>query len=151
MEIRTAPAHSAVSARPFDGLRVGGILGAPCLTLTPACTAVSFRTKPLLPLWAWRAEAACRGMKSSAFFSPPGERGPARKRREARALAVCRSCPARAECRTFAEARRINRTGSEAVSPSDSVAIPGPVAEQSAEAHIGVRCRTRRLPAIRTV
>lgn len=26
--------------------------------------------------WAWRLEAACRGLPSSVFFSPDGERGP---------------------------------------------------------------------------
>ncbi|GGT26717.1 MULTISPECIES: WhiB family transcriptional regulator [Streptomyces] len=63
-------------------------------------------TKPLLRVWEWQAEAACRGMKSSVFFSPPGERGSARKHREARAVAVCRDCPVRPECRSFAEASR---------------------------------------------
>ncbi|WP_433453965.1 WhiB family transcriptional regulator [Streptomyces sp. CA-142005] len=39
-------------------------------------------TKPLSEAWKWQADAACRGMDSSVFFSPTGERGPARRRRE---------------------------------------------------------------------
>jgi WhiB family redox-sensing transcriptional regulator len=67
---------------------------------------VKSTTKPLLQVWEWQAEAACRGMKSSMFFSPAGERGSARKRREARAIAVCRSCPVQSDCRSFAENSR---------------------------------------------
>ncbi|MGW2034226.1 MULTISPECIES: WhiB family transcriptional regulator [Streptomyces] len=63
-------------------------------------------TKPLLRLWEWQARAACRGMKSSMFFSPAGERGGARRRREARAVAVCRGCPVQSDCRSFAENSR---------------------------------------------
>ncbi|MEW2287814.1 WhiB family transcriptional regulator [Streptomyces sp. NPDC047841] len=63
-------------------------------------------TKPLLRFWEWQAQAACRGMKSSMFFSPAGERGSARRRREARAIAVCRGCPVQSDCRSFAENSR---------------------------------------------
>ncbi|WP_078865072.1 MULTISPECIES: WhiB family transcriptional regulator [unclassified Streptomyces] len=62
--------------------------------------------KSLLQVWEWQAESACRGMKSSTFFSPAGERGSARTRREARAIAVCRACPVQSDCRCFAENAR---------------------------------------------
>ncbi|MFE1194009.1 WhiB family transcriptional regulator [Streptomyces olivaceoviridis] len=58
--------------------------------------------KPLLRTWEWQAEAACRGMDSSVFFSPPGERGSARRRREQRAQEICRQCPVRVPCAGFA-------------------------------------------------
>ncbi|GKQ34102.1 WhiB family transcriptional regulator [Streptomyces sp. A012304] len=59
--------------------------------------------KPLLRHWEWQAEAACRGMHSSVFFSPPGERGHARRQREEAAHEICRGCPVRPECTAFAE------------------------------------------------
>ncbi|MGW2180468.1 WhiB family transcriptional regulator [Streptomyces sp. NPDC001732] len=64
------------------------------------------RTKPLLQVWEWQAEATCRGMDSSVFFSPPGERGRARRRREDEARAICESCPVSDPCGRFALASR---------------------------------------------
>jgi WhiB family redox-sensing transcriptional regulator len=57
---------------------------------------------PNADLWDWQLHAACRGMASSFFFHPEGERGPARARREAQAKAVCFECPAMAACRAHA-------------------------------------------------
>ncbi len=57
---------------------------------------------PNADLWDWQLHAACRGMASSYFFHPEGERGPARARREAQAKAVCFECPAMAACRAHA-------------------------------------------------
>jgi WhiB family redox-sensing transcriptional regulator len=57
---------------------------------------------PNADLWDWQLDAACRGMASSFFFHPEGERGPARARREARAKAVCGQCPAILQCREHA-------------------------------------------------
>lgn len=57
---------------------------------------------PNADLWDWQLHAACRGMASSFFFHPEGERGPARARREAQAKAVCFQCPAMAACRDHA-------------------------------------------------
>ncbi|MET9450189.1 WhiB family transcriptional regulator [Streptomyces cinerochromogenes] len=62
------------------------------------------RLTPLLHAWEWQTEAACRGMDSSVFFSPPGERGKARRRREHRAQEICRRCPVRVPCGSFAAA-----------------------------------------------
>lgn len=60
------------------------------------------RVRPALTLWGWQAEAACRGMDSSVFFSPSDERGPARRDRERVAQDVCRTCPVRLACAAFA-------------------------------------------------
>lgn len=57
---------------------------------------------PNADLWDWQLSAACRGMASSLFFHPEGERGPARARRETSAKAVCLKCPALQACRTHA-------------------------------------------------
>lgn len=52
--------------------------------------------------WPWQTWAACRGVDSSVFFSPDGERGRARTRREARAKELCGGCPVAFECRSHA-------------------------------------------------
>ena len=57
---------------------------------------------PNADLWDWQLQAACRGMSSSYFFHPEGERGPARAGREAKAKAVCSICPAMIACRRHA-------------------------------------------------
>jgi WhiB family redox-sensing transcriptional regulator len=61
-------------------------------------------TKPLLRVWGWQKDAACRGMDSSVFFSPAKERGPSRRRREEAAQAICRACPVSGPCGRFARA-----------------------------------------------
>ena len=57
---------------------------------------------PIVNNWDWQAAGSCRGMDSDAFFHPPQERNAARLERIAQAKAVCRSCPAIAECLTHA-------------------------------------------------
>lgn len=57
---------------------------------------------PNADLWDWQLVAACRGVDSSLFFHPEGERGAARSAREAAAKEVCMRCPVRAECATHA-------------------------------------------------
>ena len=57
---------------------------------------------PNADVWDWQMHGLCRGVDSSMFFHPDGERGPARARREARAKAVCLSCPVLEMCRRHA-------------------------------------------------
>ena len=52
--------------------------------------------------WTWRLEAACGGLPSSMFFSPEGERGAVRRRRERAAKAVCGGCVVREHCAAYA-------------------------------------------------
>ncbi|WBB63685.1 WhiB family transcriptional regulator [Streptomyces sp. WMMC500] len=61
---------------------------------------------PNADLWDWQLVAACRGVDSSLFFHPEGERGAARSAREASAKEVCMRCPVRAECAAHALAVR---------------------------------------------
>jgi WhiB family transcriptional regulator, redox-sensing transcriptional regulator len=56
--------------------------------------------------WTWRLEAACGGLPSSVFFSPDGERGAARRRRERAAKAICARCRVRQRCADYALAHR---------------------------------------------
>ena len=54
---------------------------------------------------AWMVDAACKG-QTALFFPPPGERPEAREAREAKARALCHSCPAMRSCREFAREHR---------------------------------------------
>jgi WhiB family redox-sensing transcriptional regulator len=56
------------------------------------------RHRPLLAYWDWQQHARCRGMDSSVFFSPPGERGAEKRAREKKARAVCVRCPVIEAC-----------------------------------------------------
>jgi WhiB family transcriptional regulator, redox-sensing transcriptional regulator len=53
-------------------------------------------------VWDWQMHGSCRGMRSSVFFHPERERGPARAEREALAKSVCRGCPVLEQCRAHA-------------------------------------------------
>ncbi len=56
--------------------------------------------------WNWQLHAACRGLDSSVFFHPAGERGDAHDEREAKAKRICGDCPVREACLSYAmEAR----------------------------------------------
>jgi WhiB family redox-sensing transcriptional regulator len=54
---------------------------------------------------AWTGDAACRG-ETSLFFAPAGERPEARVVREARARAICLTCPVMEPCRQWAREQR---------------------------------------------
>ena len=54
--------------------------------------------EPLISNYKWQADAACRGMDSSAFFHPAKERNSQRRLRIAAAKAICNSCPAINDC-----------------------------------------------------
>ncbi|MEW2626151.1 WhiB family transcriptional regulator [Streptomyces sp. NPDC048106] len=60
------------------------------------------RIRPLADVWEWQMEAACRGLDGAVFYSPAGERGIERARREERARSVCQACPVREKCALFA-------------------------------------------------
>ena len=57
---------------------------------------------PVVECWDWQLLAACRGMDSSLFFAPDGERARARARRILKAKSVCAGCPALTDCRNYA-------------------------------------------------
>jgi WhiB family transcriptional regulator, redox-sensing transcriptional regulator len=54
---------------------------------------------------AWTADAACVG-QTDLFFAPAGERPETRTMREARARAICRTCPVLLPCRDWARENR---------------------------------------------
>jgi WhiB family redox-sensing transcriptional regulator len=57
---------------------------------------------PVTEIYDWQLRGACRGMDSTFFFHPEGERGRARADRETRAKQVCRRCPVLEQCRRHA-------------------------------------------------
>ena len=57
---------------------------------------------PNADIWDWQMHGLCRGVDSSMFFHPDGERGRARAQRETRATEMCRRCPVLAQCRNHA-------------------------------------------------
>lgn len=57
---------------------------------------------PVVEVWDWQLQGACRGMDSAVFFHPEGERGQARADREERAKQVCLNCPVLRQCRRHA-------------------------------------------------
>lgn len=46
----------------------------------------------------WQMQAACRGTDTAVFYHPDNERGPSRRRRDARAKEICHRCPVMADC-----------------------------------------------------
>jgi WhiB family redox-sensing transcriptional regulator len=57
---------------------------------------------PVADLWEWQLDGSCRTADPRLFFHPEGERGPARRERDAAAKAVCASCPVLQQCRRHA-------------------------------------------------
>ena len=57
---------------------------------------------PNADIWDWQMQGLCRGVDSSMFFHPDGERNPSRARRTAAAKEVCSRCPVMQPCREFA-------------------------------------------------
>lgn len=73
-------------------------LSAYTVTRAGASAALDLSGPP--PSWADRA--ACSETDPELFFSPDGERGQARVKREQAAVRVCAGCDVRAECLTYA-------------------------------------------------
>lgn len=58
--------------------------------------------RPTVDVWNWQMQGLCRGVDSSVFFSPDGERGRARYQRESKAKEMCHRCPVIEQCREHA-------------------------------------------------
>ena len=54
---------------------------------------------PVMELWEWQYQGACRDADQDLFFHPEGERGAARRRRAEAAKSICATCPVINECR----------------------------------------------------
>jgi WhiB family redox-sensing transcriptional regulator len=94
---------------------------------------------PVTDIWDWQMRGACRGMDSTFFFHPEGERGPARASREARAKQVCQVCPVLEQCRTHA------------LAVQEPYGIWGGLSEAERDEIVRSRTRTLRLRSTPTV
>jgi len=65
-------------------------------------TEISRLPGPVMDLWDWQYQGACRTADPTLFFHPEGERGSARRRRADAAKAICQGCPVLKQCRTHA-------------------------------------------------
>jgi WhiB family redox-sensing transcriptional regulator len=61
---------------------------------------------PMDHAWQWQRLGACRGMDSSNFFHPDGERNPSRARARPRPRRSATAAPVIEQCREFALATR---------------------------------------------
>ncbi|MEU1986288.1 WhiB family transcriptional regulator [Nocardia sp. NPDC019395] len=64
-------------------------------------TLIPFR-RPAADAWEWQLLGSCRGLESTVFFHPDGERGRARAARVRRAKQICHACPVLDSCRNYA-------------------------------------------------
>ena len=53
---------------------------------------------PLVEVYEWQFEGACREADPELFFSPESERGPRRRARERAAKTFCSRCPVVQQC-----------------------------------------------------
>lgn len=82
---------------------------------------------PVADIWDWQLDGACRSIDPGVFFHPEGERGPARRRRDAAAKAICETCPVLEACRAHALAVR------------EPYGVWGAMTEHEREAHFAER------------
>jgi WhiB family transcriptional regulator, redox-sensing transcriptional regulator len=61
---------------------------------------------PVANIWEWQHRAACLDAPAIIFFHPEGERGRARRDRDAIAITICERCPVIERCRQHALAVR---------------------------------------------
>jgi len=62
-------------------------------------TEISRLPGPVMDLWEWQYQGACRDADDTLFFHPEGERGSTRRRRAEAAKAICATCAVINECR----------------------------------------------------
>ena len=56
--------------------------------------------------WSWQVRGACRTAGPALFYSPEGERGSRKRRRESAAKAICATCDVAEVCAAYALAWR---------------------------------------------
>jgi WhiB family redox-sensing transcriptional regulator len=56
--------------------------------------------------WSWQVRGACRTAGPTLFYSPEGERGSRKRRRESAAKAICATCDVAEICAAYALAWR---------------------------------------------
>jgi WhiB family redox-sensing transcriptional regulator len=74
----------------------------PCVTSAIATGWPASRNE----FWSWQVRGACRTVGPSLFYSPEGERGSRKRRRESSAKAICATCEVAEICAAYALAWR---------------------------------------------
>lgn len=54
--------------------------------------------KPIADEWEWQYQGACRDVDPEIFFLEHGERAQVKRKRQEKALTICRACPVVAQC-----------------------------------------------------
>jgi WhiB family transcriptional regulator, redox-sensing transcriptional regulator len=74
----------------------------------PGVTAAFSTTWPASrnDFWSWQVRGACRAAGPALFYSPEGERGSRKRRRESAAKAICATCEVAEVCAAYALAWR---------------------------------------------
>ena len=94
-------------------------------------TSIARLPGPVMDLWEWQYDGACRSADPTMFFHPEGERGAARRRRVEAAKAICAECPVLQRCREHALTVR------------EPYGIWGGMSEEERAAEIATRKRAR--------
>jgi WhiB family transcriptional regulator, redox-sensing transcriptional regulator len=74
----------------------------PCVTAAISTSWPASRNE----FWSWQVRGACRTAGPSLFYSPEGERGSRKRRRESSAKAICATCEVAEICAAYALAWR---------------------------------------------
>lgn len=74
----------------------------PCVTSAISSSWPASRNE----FWSWQVWGACRTAGPSLFYSPEGERGSRKRRRESSAKAICATCEVAEICAAYALAWR---------------------------------------------
>jgi WhiB family redox-sensing transcriptional regulator len=53
---------------------------------------------PIADHWEWQYQGACKNKDTEMFFLEHGERAKTKRKKEQRAIAVCRTCPVIQKC-----------------------------------------------------
>jgi WhiB family redox-sensing transcriptional regulator len=84
-------------------MRAAGVpVRLPCVTAAISSSWPASRNE----FWSWQVRGACRTAGPSLFFSPDGERGARKRRRESAAKAICATCDVAEICAAYALAWR---------------------------------------------
>ena len=93
----------------------------PCVTAAISSSWPASRNE----FWSWQVRGACRTVGPSLFYSPEGERGSRKRRRESSAKAICATCEVAEICAAYALAWREPYGTWGGLSEADHVALNG--------------------------
>lgn len=63
-----------------------------------AQTSTAANVSPIADYWEWQYEGACKNKDTEMFFLEHGDRAQSKRKKEQKALAICRTCPVIQKC-----------------------------------------------------